>query len=62
MSGRARYAEILRAPHVASLLGASMLARLPYGMFALALVLYLSAERGSFAVAGRVDSVRRVLP
>jgi MFS family permease len=55
MSGRARYAAILRAPYVAPLLGASMLARLPYGMFALALVLYLSAERGSFAVAGLVD-------
>jgi MFS family permease len=55
MSGRARYAEILRAPHVVPLLGASMLARLPYGMFALALVLYLVEERGSFAVAGLVD-------
>lgn len=55
MSGGARYAAILRAPHVAPLLGASMLARLPYGMFALALVLYLSEERGSFAVAGVVD-------
>ncbi len=55
MSGRARYAAILRAPHVAPLLGASMLARLPYGMFALALVLYMVEERGSFAVAGLVD-------
>jgi predicted MFS family arabinose efflux permease len=32
-----------------------MLARLPYGMFALALVLYMVEERGSFAVAGLVD-------
>jgi MFS family permease len=55
MSGRARYAAILRAPHVAPLLVASMLARLPFGMFALALVLYLSQERDSFAVAGLVD-------
>jgi MFS family permease len=55
MSGRARYAAILRAPNVAPLLGASMLARLPYGMFALALVLYMAEERGSFAVAGLVD-------
>jgi MFS family permease len=55
MSGRARYAAILRAPHVAPLLVASMLARLPFGMFALALVLYLVEERGSFAVAGLVD-------
>ena len=55
MSGRARYAAVLRAPHVAALLVASMLARLPFGMFALALVLYLANERGSFAVAGLVD-------
>jgi MFS family permease len=55
MSGRARYAAILRMPHVAPLLVASMLARLPFGMFALALVLYLAQERDSFAVAGLVD-------
>src|SRR5829696_6764063 len=55
MSGRARYAAILRTPHVAPLLGASMLARLPYGMFALALVLYMVEARGSYAVAGLVD-------
>ena len=36
MSGRARYAAILRTPHVAPLLLASMLARLPYGVYALA--------------------------
>src|SRR5688572_4921625 len=55
MSGRARYAAILRTPHVAPLLVASMIARLPFGMFALAVVLYLVEERGSFAVAGLVD-------
>jgi MFS family permease len=55
MSGRARYSAILRAPHVAPLLSASMIARLPFGMFALALVLYLAQERDSFAVAGIVD-------
>ena len=55
MSGRARYAAILRTPHVAPLLVASMLARLPFGMFALAIVLYIAEERGSFAVAGLVD-------
>ena len=42
MSGRARYAAILRAPHVAPLLLASMLARLPYGLYALAAILYLA--------------------
>jgi MFS family permease len=55
MSARARYAAILRSPHVAPLLTASMLARLPFGMYALALVLYLAEERDSFAVAGLVD-------
>jgi MFS family permease len=42
-------------PHVAPLLAASMLARLPFGMYALAVVLYMAQERGSFAVAGLVD-------
>jgi MFS family permease len=55
MSGRARYVAVLRMPHVAPLLIASMLARLPFGMYALALVLYLAHERDSFAVAGLVD-------
>ena len=55
MSGRARYAAVLRMPHVAPLLVASMLARLPFGIYALALVLYLVHERDSFAVAGLVD-------
>jgi MFS family permease len=56
MSGRARYAAILRAPHVAALLGASMLARLPYGLYALAAILYLAEARDSYAVAGLVDA------
>jgi MFS family permease len=55
VSGAARYAAILRTRHVAPLIAASMLARLPFGMFALALVLYMAEERGSFAVAGLVD-------
>jgi MFS family permease len=55
MSGRARYAAILRMSHVVPLLGASMIARLPFGMYALGLVLYLAQERDSFAVAGLVD-------
>jgi MFS family permease len=55
MSGRSRYLEILRLPHVAPLLLASMLARLPYGLYALAAILYLAEARGSYAVAGLVD-------
>ena len=55
MSGRARYAAVLRTPHVMPLLVASMLARLPYGLFALAAILYLAEARDSYAVAGLVD-------
>jgi MFS family permease len=55
VSGVSRYAVILRTRHVAPLIAASMVARLPFGMFALALVLYMAEERGSFAVAGLVD-------
>src|SRR5215207_3118896 len=55
MSGSARYAAILRMPHVAPLLAASMLARLPFGLYALAVVLYLAQARDSYAVAGLVD-------
>jgi MFS family permease len=55
MSGTARYAAILRTPHVAPLLLASMLARLPFGLYALAVVLYLAEARDSYAVAGLVD-------
>ena len=48
------YAAVLRAPHVAALIAATLLARFPIGINALAIVLYLRAERGSFAVAGAV--------
>jgi len=49
-----RYAAVLRAPHVAALIVATLLARFPIGINALAIILYLRAERGSFAVAGAV--------
>jgi MFS family permease len=49
-----RYAEVLRAPHVAALVASTLLARLPMGINGLALVLFLRAETGSFAVAGGV--------
>lgn len=48
------YAAVLRVPHVAALIGATLLARFPIGINALALILYLRTERGSFAVAGAV--------
>jgi MFS family permease len=49
-----RYAEVLRVPHVAALIAATLLARFPIGINALAVVLYLRERTGSFAVAGAV--------
>jgi MFS family permease len=49
-----RYGEILRVPHVAPLIAATLLARFPIGINALALILYLRERTGSFAVAGVV--------
>jgi MFS family permease len=49
-----RYAEVLRVPHVAALVGATLLARFPIGINALAVILYLREVTGSFAVAGVV--------
>jgi len=49
-----RYAEVLRVPHVAALIASTLLARFPIGINALALILYLREETGSYAVAGVV--------
>jgi MFS family permease len=49
-----RYAAVLRTPHVAALVTATLLARFPIGVNALAIVLYLRERTGSFAVAGAV--------
>jgi len=49
-----RYAEVLREPHVAALIASTLLARFPIGINALAVVLYLRASTGSFAIAGAV--------
>ena len=51
--------EILRAPHVAALVVSSLLSRLPIGINALAIVLFLREQTGSFAVAGAVAGVAR---
>ena len=48
------YGNLLREPHVALLLCAAVITRLPVGINALALVLYLRELTGSFAVAGAV--------
>jgi MFS family permease len=49
-----RYAEILRSPGVAALVASTLLGRLPIGINALAIVLFLRQTTGSFAVAGGV--------
>jgi MFS family permease len=50
--GIRRYAAVLARPHMAPLLAAAFVGRLPVGMYSLAVVLFLSKETGSFAVAG----------
>ena len=54
MSAVQRFARVLRAPDVARLLGAAVLARMPIGIDSLAMVLFVRAETGSFARAGLV--------
>ncbi|MEA2250923.1 MAG: hypothetical protein QOG70_1165 [Solirubrobacteraceae bacterium] len=54
MSAAQRYARVLRAPDVARLLVAAVLARMPLGIDGLAIVLFVHAETGSFARAGLV--------
>ena len=49
-----RFARVLRAPDIARLLGAAVLARMPIGIDSLAMVLFVRAETGSFARAGLV--------
>lgn len=50
-----RYADILRSPHVGALVASALLARLPIGINALAIILYLREQTGSFAIAGAVS-------
>jgi MFS family permease len=49
-----RYRELLQVPHVAALVASTLLARLPIGINALAVVLFLRHETGSFVIAGVV--------
>jgi MFS family permease len=52
--GFAAYRRVLSAPHVLPLMLTSILARLPIGMIALVLVIYVHGATGSFAAAGIV--------
>ncbi|MDT0305966.1 MFS transporter [Streptomyces sp. DSM 44917] len=51
------YGELLRAPHVARLLGGTLLGRLPYGTAALAVVLFARSEGSGYTLAGVLASV-----
>jgi MFS family permease len=57
VTARARYARILRSPHVTALMVAALVARLPIGIYSLAIVLFLRERTGSYAVAGLVAAV-----
>src|SRR3954451_24185136 len=52
LTGRGRYAALLRTPYVRPMLALSVLARLPLGINALAIVLLLRHEGYSFGAAG----------
>ena len=54
--GLGRYREILRLPGVAALLTAAFVARLPYGLFTLALIFLLRAEGFGYAAIGIVTA------
>ncbi len=54
MSARRQYAAVLRAPNVARLLTTALLSRAPVGVNGLAIVLFMRAETGSYAIAGAV--------
>src|SRR3954468_13717831 len=56
MTARGRYARILRAPHVLALMVSALGARLPIGIDALAIVLFLRERTGSYAAAGIVSA------
>jgi MFS family permease len=52
----ARYARILRTPHVVPLIAAALVARMPIGIDSLAIVLFLRERTGSYAAAGVVSA------
>lgn len=53
----AQYRRVLGAPHAAALVAASILARLPFGIVSLALILFVEDVKGSFAAAGVTTAV-----
>jgi MFS family permease len=53
-SGRGPWARVLSAPQVGALSTASIVARLPFGMGGVSLVIFVHAHTGSFGIAGLV--------
>ena len=51
-SGLRRYAAVLARPHMVPLMASAFVGRLPVAMHSLGMVLFLSHETGSYAVAG----------
>jgi MFS family permease len=60
VTGLARYGTFLRIPHVAAMLGWSIVARLPVGMAGLGLILLVRGSGGSYAEAGAVTAAYAV--
>ncbi len=60
MAGRTSYGTLLRTPHVAAMLGWSIVARLPVGMAGLGLILLVRGTGGSYAEAGGVTAAYAV--
>jgi MFS family permease len=54
--GLGRFGDLLRTPHVGVLSVTSVLARLPFGTDALAVLLYVQDRTGSFATGGLVSA------
>jgi MFS family permease len=53
-SGRGPWARVIAAPQVAAIATASVIGRLPFGMSAVALIIFVHARTGSFGIAGLV--------
>jgi MFS family permease len=56
-SGRGPWARVVSAPQVGALATASVVARLPFGMGGISLVIFVHARTGSFGIAGLVTGV-----
>jgi MFS family permease len=56
--GFGRYRSVLSLPGIRPLLAAAFIGRLPVAMISLAIVLLVSEESGSYAIAGAVSATQ----